>query len=257
MGAEIKSPVTSKVAPHRQYLPLDPTNGGRTSEQRRAWGLYPGEPEACRRRLVPFARSMLQLGLLLAVFKTYQIEGRAFLALATLVLGALPVHYLAPYRWKKPLFAATSLVGLFWVFGMEVGAIVVGLSAILIGVCYLPLSWAARAAGLALLAAGLAAARASNLIPLVPSTVWPVLATMFMFRLLIYLYELKHARGRESLIDTVSYFFLLPNFCFPHFPVVDYRTLQRGLLRRRRPRHPAARAADDASAGRSTCSATG
>ena len=48
---------------------------------------------------------MLQLGLLVAIFKRYQIEGRAFLALATLVLAALPVHYLAPYRWKKPLFA--------------------------------------------------------------------------------------------------------------------------------------------------------
>ena len=63
-----------------------------------------------------------------------------------------------------------------------------------------------------------------------PSTVWPILATMFMFRLLIYVYELKHARGRESLIDTISYFFLLPNFCFPHFPVVDYRTMQRGYF---------------------------
>jgi D-alanyl-lipoteichoic acid acyltransferase DltB (MBOAT superfamily) len=53
---------------------------------------------------------------------------------------------------------------------------------------------------------------------------------MFMFRLVIYMYELKHARRRESLVDTASYFFLLPNYCFMHFPVVDYRTLQRGFL---------------------------
>ncbi len=53
---------------------------------------------------------------------------------------------------------------------------------------------------------------------------------MFMFRLLIYMYELKHARAPETLIDTAGYFFLLPNFCFMHFPVVDYRTLQRGYF---------------------------
>jgi len=50
------------------------------------------------------------------------------------------------------------------------------------------------------------------------------------FGYLIYLYELKHARAPETLIDTAGYFFLLPNFCFMHFPVVDYRTLQRGYF---------------------------
>jgi len=230
MGVEIKTPVTSKIPPHRQYMPLDQMAGGQSSEKRSKRGLYRGEPEACRRQLLPFARSMAQLGLLLAVFKVFQIEGRAFLALATLVLIALPVHYLAPYHWKKTVFAAVSVAGLFWVFGTAVAAIIAGLSTILIGVCYLPFSWTARAGGLAALGAALASARGQNLIPLVPSTVWPILATMFMFRLLVYLYELKHAHGRESLIDTISYFFLLPNFCFPHFPLVDYRTMQRGYF---------------------------
>ena len=53
---------------------------------------------------------------------------------------------------------------------------------------------------------------------------------MFMFRMMIYLYELKHAKTPESLVDTLSYFFLLPNYCFMHFPVVDYRTMQRGYF---------------------------
>ena len=53
---------------------------------------------------------------------------------------------------------------------------------------------------------------------------------MFMFRLIIYLYELKHAKAPETLVDTLSYFFLLPNFCFTLFPVVDYRTMQRGYF---------------------------
>ena len=230
MGAEIRDTVTKRLAPHRQYFPTETRTAVGAPGPRRQWGLYPGEPEACRRQVLPFLRSMLQLGLLVAVFKRYQIEGRAFLALATLALAALPVHYLAPYCWKKPLFLAVSVAGLFWVFGIEVAAVVLGLAALLIGVCFLPVSWGARAGCLAALAAALAAARSQSLFAAVPATVWPVIATMFMFRLIIYLYELKHARAPETLIDTAGYFFLLPNFCFMHFPVVDYRTLQRGYF---------------------------
>ncbi len=48
--------------------------------------------------------------------------------------------------------------------------------------------------------------------------------------MMVYLYERKHAQGREPLVDTLGYFFLLPNYVFPHFPVVDYRTFQRGYF---------------------------
>ena len=121
---------------------------------------------------------------------------------------------------------AVSIGGMFWVFGAAVTAIVLGLAAVLIGVCFLPLSWTGRAAWMALLCLILALARSQPALEVIPSTVWPVLATIFMFRMMIYLYEVKHARAPESLIDTVSYFFLLPNFSFMHFPVVDYRTLR-------------------------------
>jgi D-alanyl-lipoteichoic acid acyltransferase DltB (MBOAT superfamily) len=208
--------------PHRQFLPTakPPTRPDR--------GLYPGEPEACRRSLKRFLPILAHLGLLVAVFKEYKLEGRAFEILSYVALAALPVHYALPYRWKKPAFLAASLVGLGWVFGPAVAAVVVGLAAALIGVCYLPAPWTVRASLVGLLAAAMAAARGSLLAALpVPPLVWPVLASMFMFRLVIYLYELKHAKGREPLIDTIGYFFLLPNYCFIHFPVVDYRTFRR------------------------------
>src|SRR5271166_3647354 len=230
MGAEISHTVTKRFAPHRQYFPTETRTAVGVPGPRREWGLYPGEPEACRRQVLPFLRSMLQLGLLVAIFKRYQIEGRAFLALANLALLALPVHYLAPYRWKKPLFLAVSIAGLFWVFGTLAATIVLGLSAVLLSVCFLPLSWTARAILLAALAAGLAAARSQAVFSSVPPNVWPVLASMFMFRMMIYMYEIKHAKGPETLWDGAGYFLLLPNFCFMHFPVVDYRTMQRGYF---------------------------
>jgi hypothetical protein len=47
---------------------------------------------------------------------------------------------------------------------------------------------------------------------------------MFMFRLIAYLYDLKHRTAPFSPARAISYFFLLPNVCFPLFPVVDYKT---------------------------------
>jgi hypothetical protein len=180
-------------------------------------------------------RNLVYLALLVAVFKVYRIEerafqGRAFQMLATLALAALPLHYLAPFRWKKPLFVAVSIVGLFWVFGIQVAALVLTLAAILIGTCYLPIPWIGRAGVLATVAAALAWARPMLALSIIPDSVLAILASMFMFRIIIYMYEMKHAKTPETVVDTLSYFFLLPNYCFMHFPVVDYRTMQRGYF---------------------------
>jgi D-alanyl-lipoteichoic acid acyltransferase DltB (MBOAT superfamily) len=220
MWAEIRRDTRVRPAPHRQYAPIPA----------RRPGLYAGEPEACRRQLLHFLPIAAHLGLLLAVFKVFRIEGRAFQMLVTFALAALPVHYWLPYRWKKPCFVAVSIAGLAWIFGAATTGYVLALAALLIGVCYLPLAWKARAALLAAIGVGLAMLRLESLTTGIPDNVWPVLATMFMFRMIIYMYELKHARAPESLIDTLGYFFLLPNYCFLHFPVVDYRTLQRGYF---------------------------
>jgi hypothetical protein len=50
---------------------------------------------------------------------------------------------------------------------------------------------------------------------------------MFMFRLMIYLYDLKHQKTKFSFQHTLAYFFMLPNIVFPLFPVVDYSTFCR------------------------------
>ena len=97
---------------HRRFLPVP---------ARRPWldgELYPGEPENCRRDARQFALTMVHLGLLVAVFKVYRIEGRAFFALGCIALAALPVHYLLPYERKKPAFLAASVVGLAWGVGL-------------------------------------------------------------------------------------------------------------------------------------------
>jgi hypothetical protein len=57
-----------------------------------------------------------------------------------------------------------------------------------------------------------------------PIAIWPILGSMFMFRLMVYMYDVKHGAAPVSPTRSLSYFFLLPNVCFPLFPVVDYET---------------------------------
>ncbi len=228
MGLNVGNPVRTRVSLHRRFIA--PATASDPEAPPRPRGLYQGEPENCRRRLVPFLRNLLYLGLIFAVSRQYHTEGRAFQMLFALAALVLPVHYLAPYRWKRPIFLAASMAGLFLVFGVDVGAVVTALGIALIAISRLPLAWGVRAGLMAALTLFLSFGRPVALFDLAPSTVWPVLGSVFMFRMMIYMYELKHAKKPESPLDAVAYFFMLPNFCFLLFPVVDYRTWQRGFF---------------------------
>ena len=180
-------------------------------------------------------RSWRTSALLLAVFKVFRVEGRAFQMLVTLragrPAGPLPAplsleEAAASWRSRSPGWPGSSAPA---TGGDRPGALGRAPDRRLLPAGRLdgPRRDRRRARrGLALRPARVARHRRS------PTIVWPVLATMFMFRMIIYLYELKHAKKPESLIDTLSYFFLLPNYCFLHFPVVDYRTFQRGYFAR-------------------------
>jgi D-alanyl-lipoteichoic acid acyltransferase DltB (MBOAT superfamily) len=231
MWPVIRHSIALRPAPHRQYVPI-PDPARTRPAQKPDPGLYPDEPPTCRRDWLKFVPILAHLGLLYAVFKVFRIEGRSFQMLVAIALAALPVHYLLPYRWKKPFFIAVSIAGMAWVFGVSTSVCVLAGSLILIGTCYLPIAWPWRAAIVAGLTVAFALFRPENIALGIPENVWPVLATMFMFRMVIYLYELKHARKPEPIVDTLGYFFLLPNYCFLHFPVVDYRTMQRGYFAR-------------------------
>jgi alginate O-acetyltransferase complex protein AlgI len=211
-----------RVPLHRRFLPVTDLSA--------ATRLFPGEPENCRRSRREFLPILAQLGLIVAVAWRYHLEGRAFLILLMTATVALPIHYLLPFRMKKPAFLAASLAGLLLVFGATTAAIVGAMGLALISLARLQVAWTTRALAMVGAATLLGLARAGLIGTPVPDVVWPVLGSIFMFRMILYLYELKHAEGPETLTDALCYFFLLPNFCFMHFPVVDYRTFRRGYF---------------------------
>jgi D-alanyl-lipoteichoic acid acyltransferase DltB (MBOAT superfamily) len=104
------------------------------------------------------------------------------------------------------------------------------LGLVLIGICHLPVPFRWRIVILLAAVAVLALQRSAWLPTPWSSAIWPILGSMFMFRLIVYLYDLRFEKTPPTLVRTLSYFFMLPNACFPLFPVVDYKTFRRNYF---------------------------
>jgi D-alanyl-lipoteichoic acid acyltransferase DltB (MBOAT superfamily) len=189
-----------------------------------------GKAQPGRISLTRFLFVLAQLGLLTLVLRQFQIENAAFLRLALLAFAGFAVHAFLPLRYRLPFFLVLSLAGIALVLGAANGAVLVAIGLVLIAICHLPLGFGLRVTILLAVAAVLAAQRAAWLPAPWSEAIWPILGSMFMFRLIVYLYDLKHDTGPASPLHALSYFFMLPNACFPLFPVVDYKTFRRNYF---------------------------
>jgi hypothetical protein len=188
-----------------------------------------GPPHASAARdisLPTLAIITLQLAIAVAVISRFTIHNNAFSRLAQLALGAFVVHALLPRRWRLLFFVALSVAGILLVLGFTYGLALLGAAAVFITICHLPIPIWARAL-LACIGGGVLAA--INLLWIdwpAMRLVVPILGSMFMFRMIVCLYDLSHAtaKNKPTILQTCAYFLLLPNVCFLLFPIVDYRT---------------------------------
>lgn len=170
---------------------------------------------------------IFQLGIVTLLLRQFAIESAAFLQLALLAFAGFAIHALLPLRYRLPFFLLLSLTGIVVTLDVTNGLSLILIGLILIGICHLPFSFRIR--GILLLTAGaiLVAFRAKWVDGPVSDAIWPILGSMFMFRLIIYFYELRHDKTPATLSQRLAYFFMLPNACFPLFPVIDYKTFRR------------------------------
>ena len=173
---------------------------------------------------------LAQLGLLILLFRQFAIESGAFIRLAVLAFAGFGVHALLPMRLRLPFFVLLSLAGIVLVLNPGNAASLVAVGLVLIGICHLPVSFRVRGVVLLCVGALLAALRGHWLDGPVADAVWPILGSMFMFRLIVYFYDLRHDKVPGSPLQAMAYFFMLPNVCFPLFPVVDYKTFRRNYF---------------------------
>jgi alginate O-acetyltransferase complex protein AlgI len=183
----------------------------------------------------PDARRFLllcvQLASLLAVFWLYHIEGPVFFSLAVLSFAGFAVHYWLPLAWKERFFVLLSMAGAFIVLEPGVAALVLATGGLIFGVTRLPMSWHFRLGLILAIAVSVMLARSFPDAG-IPGAYWPTLGALFMFRLVLYMYALKHATTPFGFREFASYFFMLPNFYFLFFPVVDFQTMRKGFMRR-------------------------
>jgi hypothetical protein len=227
----------------------------RTSKPRGKAAVAVVEPPALRPRsgrrsfadLAQFLAVTVQFGLIALVVQYWQLENQPLSRLMWLAFAGFVIHHILQLRFRLPFFALLSIMAVIagvghlgpnvfagWLSGrMTTGNFLyrllpgLTLSAIglgLIGLCHLPIRFGARVGLVALAGAGLTVLRANGRWFPDVTEMWVVLGSMFMFRLMIYLYDLKHRTAPFSPARAISYFFLLPNVCFPLFPVVDYKT---------------------------------
>jgi D-alanyl-lipoteichoic acid acyltransferase DltB (MBOAT superfamily) len=170
----------------------------------------------------------LQVGLLLVVIRQFDLENRAFSNnIMPLALYGFLIHFLLPFRYRLPFFLLLSLTGILGIFGLLNGVWLIGIGLALIGICHFPLDFPIRVCLLLAAGGGLAVLRAELIDSPWSGAIWPILGSIFMFRLIVYLYDLRHQKTPATFAESLSYFFLLPNIVFPLFPVVDYSTFRR------------------------------
>ena len=168
-----------------------------------------------------------QLAVLVAVCWQFNLHNKSFQQLVAGAFAAFLVHSALPLRLRAPFFLGFSLLAFWFVLGLRDTLALVGIGGVLIGLCHLPLSWTARVVALCA-AGGVLAAFRSELLPApVSGALWPVLGSVFMFRLALYLYDTSKDSAPVPLARRLAYFFMLPNAVFPLFPIVDYKTFQR------------------------------
>ena len=172
-----------------------------------------------------------QLAAVLAVFIVFRVDEGGFLRMAAATCGAFLVHYWLPFRWKEPWWIAASWGGAVVLLGPLVAGLIVGIGLAIFAVLALPIAFRYRLALVGVIGAVLIYGRATLGFG-IPWKFWPAFGAIFMFRLVIYLYDLRFAKGRPSLQEYCAYFFPLPNFYFLLFPVVDFQTLRRTFYQR-------------------------
>jgi len=197
--------------------------------------------------VAPFFAILLQFGLIVVAVHNWQIESLSLARLMQLAFVGFVIHHLLPLRFRLPFFALLSLFAVVtalgqmgpktwvtWLTGrisftnflyhLTPGLTLIGIGLALIGLCHIPIRFWARVALVAVAGAALTLFRAhSQWFPEV-GEMWVILGSMFIFRLVVYLYDLKHRTAPFSLARAISYFFMVPNPSFPLFPIVDYKT---------------------------------
>ncbi len=158
--------------------------------------------------------------------RLYEIENSAFYEFVSLIVlfGFIINHHL-PMKLRQAFFvmlAIVTIAGIFASVSLAAAVFLIGVSLALIGICHLPVNIWVRVALLLGAMGVLAMFRVGMFYQGYIAATLPIIASMFMYRLSVYLYDIHNGKGPKDLWGRLGYFFMFPNLVFPFFPVVDF-----------------------------------
>ena len=170
---------------------------------------------------------IFQLAVVIFTIELFNVEdGNALHLILPIIFGGFIINAVMAPSLRMPFFVFLSFAAIITVFNWN-GLWLIGIGLGLIGLCHLPIPFRARI-GLVLTAvAGLVVIRGGWITTSWSEMILPILGAMFMFRLVIYMHDLRHERKPATVWERLAYFFLLPNVAFPLFPVIDYQLFRK------------------------------
>lgn len=179
-------------------------------------------------RLLRLLLAILQVWTLFYLVGYLSIEKESGLyELRYIVLGAFVITAFTPLAWRPLVFTGTSVLTIYFAFGPVSGSILLASGLLLIGLCHLPVNYTWRILLIAIVFTAMAILRFDLFYAPRAALIVPYLASMFMFRIIGYLYDHKNNAVNASPLQRVNYFFLFPNIAFLLFPIVDFKTSQK------------------------------
>lgn len=140
---------------------------------------------------------------------------------------AFIIHSLFPIQYRKWVFLSATILGILLIVSVLEAFVLISLSLILVGICNLNCSISFRKILVLAVASVLGYLRYTNAISWISSQVLIILTSMFMFRIMLLLFELKFRSERIPLLTQLTYFLMPPNLVFPLFPIVDLKLFEK------------------------------
>ena len=176
-------------------------------------------------RIRSFIISLIQFSLILLIVTNYNFEkSSGIIDYSPFVLVVFFIHSFISIRFRPAFLFLCCMALICMAFGILAGSFFIAIGLSMIFIVHLPLKFNYRLVIILFIALLLALFRTEFIYIPWMTIVAMYMVPLFMFRLIIYMYEIKNGLVPQNKWQSISYFFLFPNVFFLFFPIIDYKT---------------------------------